>query len=294
MGRRDGKLLKDIDSMHFIMPIIYPNRCDNEAYFNELIDLTNLDKYLEEKNKDKPESTEEKTSEDKKKKSKKERKPGAHKEFITNKPKETQIEKPSEKKYEQPPIIAHDSELPSMTFEEINNGRLIASPHDLNIEEEKEEQPKIQEKEEEPKDKTKTKKEKKYIQPPIIAHDSELPQMLFEEINTGKLVASPHDLHFDEEKPIKDTKDKKEEIKQSEEPKDKTQKGKKPFYKKLVKNIAKGLVQDKKPLNIDMNETKEESKEEPQEQIKEETKPKDEHIESDSQPLTQDKKSEEE
>ena len=38
--------------MHFIMPIIYPNRCDNEAYFNELIDLTNLDKYLEEKNKD--------------------------------------------------------------------------------------------------------------------------------------------------------------------------------------------------------------------------------------------------
>ena len=55
MGRRDGKLLKDIDSMHFIMPIIYPNRCDNEAYFNELIDLTNLDKYLEEKNKDNPE-----------------------------------------------------------------------------------------------------------------------------------------------------------------------------------------------------------------------------------------------
>ena len=55
MNRKDGKLLKDIDSMHFIMPIIYPNRCDNEAYFNELIDLTNLDKYLEEKNKDNPE-----------------------------------------------------------------------------------------------------------------------------------------------------------------------------------------------------------------------------------------------
>ena len=55
MNRKDGKLLKDIDSMHFIMPIIYPNRCDNEAYFNELIDLTNLDKYLIEKNKDNPE-----------------------------------------------------------------------------------------------------------------------------------------------------------------------------------------------------------------------------------------------
>ncbi len=55
MNRKDGKLLKNIDSMHFIMPIIYPNRCDNEAYFTELIDLTNLDKYLEIKNKDNPE-----------------------------------------------------------------------------------------------------------------------------------------------------------------------------------------------------------------------------------------------
>lgn len=50
--RKDGKLLKDIDSMHFIMPIIYPNRCDNEAFFKETIDLTNLLKYLEEKNKE--------------------------------------------------------------------------------------------------------------------------------------------------------------------------------------------------------------------------------------------------
>lgn len=55
MSRRDGKLLKDIDSMHFIMPLIYPNRCDNEAYFNEMIDLTNLDKYLEKKNSNNPE-----------------------------------------------------------------------------------------------------------------------------------------------------------------------------------------------------------------------------------------------
>ena len=30
--RKDGTYIKDIDSMHFIVPIIYPNRCDNEAF----------------------------------------------------------------------------------------------------------------------------------------------------------------------------------------------------------------------------------------------------------------------
>ena len=49
--RRDGKLLKDIDGMHFICPIIYPNRCDNEAFISEVIDLTNIDKYIKKKNK---------------------------------------------------------------------------------------------------------------------------------------------------------------------------------------------------------------------------------------------------
>jgi len=29
--RKDGKLLRDLDGLHFITPIIYPNRCDNEA-----------------------------------------------------------------------------------------------------------------------------------------------------------------------------------------------------------------------------------------------------------------------
>ncbi|MBQ2676129.1 MAG: 2-oxo acid dehydrogenase subunit E2 [Clostridia bacterium] len=53
--RRDGKLLKKIHSMHFIMPIIYPNRCDNEAFISTKIDLTNAMKYLETKNADNPE-----------------------------------------------------------------------------------------------------------------------------------------------------------------------------------------------------------------------------------------------
>lgn len=53
--RKDGVLLKNIDSMHFITPIIFPNRADNEAYISERIDLTNINKYLEKKNADNPE-----------------------------------------------------------------------------------------------------------------------------------------------------------------------------------------------------------------------------------------------
>ncbi len=52
--RRDGTLIRDIDSMHFIMPLIYPNRCDNEAFISERIDLTAADAYLEKKNADNP------------------------------------------------------------------------------------------------------------------------------------------------------------------------------------------------------------------------------------------------
>ena len=48
--RKDGALLRDIDSMHFVMPLMYPNRCDNEAYISERIDLTNINQYLETKN----------------------------------------------------------------------------------------------------------------------------------------------------------------------------------------------------------------------------------------------------
>ena len=53
--RKDGTLMRDIDSMHFIMPIIYPNRCDNEAFIRETIDLTALDAFLEKKNAENPE-----------------------------------------------------------------------------------------------------------------------------------------------------------------------------------------------------------------------------------------------
>ena len=52
--RKDGKLIRDVDSMHFIMPIIYPNRCDNEAFISELIDLTKTNEFLAKKNAENP------------------------------------------------------------------------------------------------------------------------------------------------------------------------------------------------------------------------------------------------
>ena len=55
MGRKDGTKLKKIHAMHFVMPLMYPNRCDNEAFISDLIDLTNINAYLEKKNADNPE-----------------------------------------------------------------------------------------------------------------------------------------------------------------------------------------------------------------------------------------------
>ena len=48
--RKDGMLLRDLDPMHFIVPLIYPDRCDNEAYISERIDLTAINAWLAEKN----------------------------------------------------------------------------------------------------------------------------------------------------------------------------------------------------------------------------------------------------
>jgi hypothetical protein len=53
--RRDGTYLKKIDSMHTIMPLMYPNRCDNEAFISECIDLTNINEFLAKKNETNPE-----------------------------------------------------------------------------------------------------------------------------------------------------------------------------------------------------------------------------------------------
>ena len=48
--RRDGRLLRELDSLHYITGIIYPNRCDNEAYIGLRVDLTPINEYLKKKN----------------------------------------------------------------------------------------------------------------------------------------------------------------------------------------------------------------------------------------------------
>jgi len=48
--RKDGELIRKIDSMHYIMPLMYPNRCDNEAFLRATLDLTECDKFLAKKN----------------------------------------------------------------------------------------------------------------------------------------------------------------------------------------------------------------------------------------------------
>lgn len=53
--RKDARLVRDIDGMHLVVPLIHPNRCDNEAFVSERIDLTNINRYLERLNKDNPE-----------------------------------------------------------------------------------------------------------------------------------------------------------------------------------------------------------------------------------------------
>lgn len=48
--RKDGVLLRHLDPMHFIVPLIYPNRCDNEAYISEKIDLEPIKAWLNKAN----------------------------------------------------------------------------------------------------------------------------------------------------------------------------------------------------------------------------------------------------
>ena len=48
--RYDAKRVRDIDGMHFYMAYLMPKRCDAEVYINEKLDITELLKYIKEKN----------------------------------------------------------------------------------------------------------------------------------------------------------------------------------------------------------------------------------------------------
>ncbi len=52
--RRDATLVRDLDSMHVFMPIMLPNRADNEAFIQELIDMSAIEAYLAKKNAQNP------------------------------------------------------------------------------------------------------------------------------------------------------------------------------------------------------------------------------------------------
>ena len=53
--RKDGYRVEETDIMHAFMPYLMPNRADNEAVLNTVIDLTAVNGYLEEKNAGNPE-----------------------------------------------------------------------------------------------------------------------------------------------------------------------------------------------------------------------------------------------
>ena len=57
--RRDGTWIRDVDAMHVIMPYLYPNRADNEAFIQENIELEKIEKYIAAKNAALPEEEEE-------------------------------------------------------------------------------------------------------------------------------------------------------------------------------------------------------------------------------------------
>ncbi|MCQ2167696.1 MAG: 2-oxo acid dehydrogenase subunit E2 [Bacteroidales bacterium] len=52
--RRDRIFLKNLDSFHIIMPFVMPTRCANEAVLSEDFDITELDRYVKEKNASNP------------------------------------------------------------------------------------------------------------------------------------------------------------------------------------------------------------------------------------------------
>ena len=56
--RRDGTLIRDVDALHLIMPYLYPNKTDNEAFISERIDLTPINEYIARKNQELAEARE--------------------------------------------------------------------------------------------------------------------------------------------------------------------------------------------------------------------------------------------
>ena len=54
--RVDGTLIRDIDAMHYVMPLMYPNRCDNEAFMSMTVDIAGTEEYIRKFNAEHPEA----------------------------------------------------------------------------------------------------------------------------------------------------------------------------------------------------------------------------------------------
>ena len=93
----------------------------------------------------------------------------------------------NKKKYAEILIIAHDSQKPSLVFEETNSGK-ICHIDDLNLNlncETKNNSANIKTKDKNKGNKAKT--NKKYMEIPIVVHESEKPSLIMEEIRSGKI-----------------------------------------------------------------------------------------------------------
>ena len=84
------------------------------------------------------------------------------------------------KKFAEIPIIAHDSEKPCLVIEEMRAGKIYPSPWSIELI--KSSNANIK-----PQPKAKNVNTKKYTEIPIVAHESEKPSLIFEEMNSGKL-----------------------------------------------------------------------------------------------------------
>ncbi len=52
--RRDGRLVREADSMHKFAGFLLPYRCDNEAVMSELVDMSAVEEFVKKKNADSP------------------------------------------------------------------------------------------------------------------------------------------------------------------------------------------------------------------------------------------------
>ena len=95
-------------------------------------------------------------------------------------------EKRNDKLYENIPIIEHNSEKPSKTFEENYSGKLRASHHDLGNNNNKDNEQNLKNGPKKYENKNKI-CNKKFQDIPVVQHNSQKPSIVYEEINNGKI-----------------------------------------------------------------------------------------------------------